>query len=82
MQIQIVTLETFAALYIDMLGVTHGTGPKAVITGTHPLEGLLTYQEACAFTGDGLLLRHGLAPYVRREGETTAGERHNSTLDT
>lgn len=79
MQTEDISLVKFIDLYIDMLGIVHGGNDRSpAIIGVHPQLGLLTYQEQCPYTGAGILIRHGAAPYVRRAGELTAAERERS----
>lgn len=76
MKTQIVSLEFFAGLYQDMLGVDILHTKRNTIMGVHPTLGQLSFMECDPITGDGVLIHlDPAALYVRRKGELTPGER-------
>jgi len=73
---QIVSLDTFASLFLDMASVTISPGARHTVLGLHPTLGRLSFITVDPMNGDGLLLRLDPdARYERRPGEMTARER-------
>ncbi|MBN9437039.1 hypothetical protein [Bosea sp. (in: a-proteobacteria)] len=73
---QIVSLEFFAGLYQDMLGIDILRTRRNTIMGVHPTLGQLSFMECDPLTGDGVLIHlDPAALYIRRKGELTPAER-------
>lgn len=73
---QIVSLDYFAGLFLDMLSVTRSDGRHMTTIGVHPVHGRLSFIQLDAMTGDGALtILDPAARYVRLPGEMTARER-------
>jgi hypothetical protein len=73
---QIVSLEFFAGLFLDMISVTVSPAARHTVLGLHPQLGRISFISLDPMNGDGLLLRLDPdARYERRPGELTARER-------
>lgn len=82
---QIVSLDFFAGLFLDMASVTISPGTRHTVLGLHPTLGRLSFITVDPMNGDGLLMHlDPAARYERRPGELTARERdaleHQSKL--